>query len=273
MEARTDDRSNSKRGITLPGVITAIGNDDFHWGLLGFLQHTIGADHCAIFALNTESPINIGGVSSDGPDIAARQIALYLQNGYWRLDPSMKAAREKAKEARPQIIRMEVGGLPPSALRDLVYKRTQVGERLLLCGRASQQSLVLSILRSERHGRFELSALETLENMADILLAVTSKHVDVMARKNGLTHALSSIEVIQDTIARAPESLPRRELEVCARTLFGVSSLGIGLELGIGEDTVKTYRKRTYHRLGIATQRELLNWYIQRWSEPNELTH
>ena len=66
---------------------------------------------------------------------------------------------------------------------------------------------------------------------------------------------------------RSPERLPRREVEVCALILFGVSTMGIASRLNIGEETVKTYRKRAYQRLGKATQRELLNWYIERWGQ------
>ena len=43
--------------------------------------------------------------------------------------------------------------------------------------------------------------------------------------------------------------------------------MGIASRLNIGEETVKTYRKRAYQRLGKATQRELLNWYIERWGQ------
>ena len=67
---------------------------------------------------------------------------------------------------------------------------------------------------------------------------------------------------IENTVATSSFGLPRRELEVCARILYGISSEGIALELGISEQTVITYRKRTYERLGIATSRELLLWYL-----------
>jgi DNA-binding CsgD family transcriptional regulator len=60
--------------------------------------------------------------------------------------------------------------------------------------------------------------------------------------------------------------LPRREAEVCARILYGMSSVGIALDLSVSEETVKTYRKRAYQRLNIGSERELLTWYLARWS-------
>jgi DNA-binding NarL/FixJ family response regulator len=60
--------------------------------------------------------------------------------------------------------------------------------------------------------------------------------------------------------------LPRREAQVCSRILYGLSSAGIALHLDVSEQTVKTYRKRAYERLGIGSERELLTWYLRRWS-------
>ena len=60
--------------------------------------------------------------------------------------------------------------------------------------------------------------------------------------------------------------LTRREAEVCAGVLYGMTSMGIALELGISEESAMTYRKRSYNRLKIGSQRELLLWYLDRWS-------
>ena len=48
--------------------------------------------------------------------------------------------------------------------------------------------------------------------------------------------------------------------------LYGLSTVGIALDLEIGEESVKTYRKRAYQRLRIGTERELLTWYLALWS-------
>ena len=53
---------------------------------------------------------------------------------------------------------------------------------------------------------------------------------------------------------------------MCARILYGLSSVGIALDLTVSEETVKTYRKRAYQRLAIGSERELLTWYLAHWS-------
>jgi DNA-binding CsgD family transcriptional regulator len=71
-------------------------------------------------------------------------------------------------------------------------------------------------------------------------------------------------EIESCIVATSP--LPRREAEVCARILYGLSSVGIALDLSVSEETVKTYRKRAYQRLVIGSERELLTWYLSHWN-------
>jgi DNA-binding CsgD family transcriptional regulator len=74
------------------------------------------------------------------------------------------------------------------------------------------------------------------------------------------------LNVIEGCLALSSPRLARREAEVCARILYGMTSLGIALDLGIGEESAMTYRKRAYNRLNIGSQRELLLWYLDQWA-------
>jgi DNA-binding NarL/FixJ family response regulator len=51
--------------------------------------------------------------------------------------------------------------------------------------------------------------------------------------------------------ARAPESLSTREQEVLALIALGMSNVEIGRELFLSVDTVKTYVRRLYGKLGV----------------------
>ncbi|PVX85882.1 helix-turn-helix domain-containing protein [Paraburkholderia unamae] len=52
-------------------------------------------------------------------------------------------------------------------------------------------------------------------------------------------------------------SLTTRERTVCVGILTGYTSEGIALNLGISINSVLTYRKRVYEKLGITSQNEL----------------
>jgi len=53
-------------------------------------------------------------------------------------------------------------------------------------------------------------------------------------------------------------ALTSREADVCAAIIRGVTSEGIALELGVGLNTVLTYKKRAYARLNISSQNQLM---------------
>lgn len=96
------------------------------------------------------------------------------------------------------------------------------------------------------------------------LAAVWRVHSD---RANSLdeAQALSCLSTIEACLADC-STLSSREIDVCSRVLLGLSSIGIALDLNLGETTIKTHRKRAYHRLAIGSERELIAWYLRNWA-------
>ena len=64
---------------------------------------------------------------------------------------------------------------------------------------------------------------------------------------------------MQEMFHAAPElkRLTPRERDVCQRIVMGFNSEAIACELGVSLNTVLTYRRRAYERLGISAQNEL----------------
>jgi DNA-binding CsgD family transcriptional regulator len=247
----------------LEDVIAVLGEQDFPAHLLHYLNCMVRADQVEIMRLKDGRLENFGAKSLGGDGNAVDELNLYIAQ-YWQLDPLIRAACEKI-DARPTIGRMEVGQLAPSALRDMLYCRRGVCDRLIVHGPGIGGDVIVSASRFKRNGAFGELDIARLKMAASAVLSVAAKHVSLVSREQELPYALSSLAAIQDCMSQAGDTLTPREVEVCARILHGISSLGIALELDIGEETVKTYRKRAYARLGIGTQRELLIWYLQRW--------
>jgi DNA-binding CsgD family transcriptional regulator len=67
----------------------------------------------------------------------------------------------------------------------------------------------------------------------------------------------------------ATETLSPREVEVVQMILKGHSSLSISLTLKIALPTVKSHRKNAYAKLGISTQQQLFNTFLN-WKENNQ---
>ena len=248
----------------LHSIIDVIGDDCFANELLLFLNDLCGAEHCAIFRLESSQPVEMAAASLDNSDTAHNCASAYIKSRLWQRDPTMIAARFTFNHVHPSLIRMDVQKLEDRELREVIYLK--MGQRLLLCGRSAVGHIALSVLKSAESTVFCEDAIANLEALASPLLSILGKHSSAVWQRRLLLESLSSLKEIEDCVASAPVGFPRREAQVCSRILYGVSSLGIALELGVSEETVMTYRKRVYHRLSIGTQRELLMWYVSLWS-------
>jgi DNA-binding NarL/FixJ family response regulator len=192
-----------------------------------------------------------GGGKPWGSHEAKEYAARYLDQQHWRRDPAIVEAQERAKRERPALIRVDIAGLDPD-LRAAMFPH--VSDRIVICGQRSGTAIGLSIIRSNPHEPFPEDAVARLNEVTDLLVCVIAKHADVIVNRPDLALALASLRDIEQC-ATSQTSLPRREIEVCARILYGMSSIGIALDLGIGEESVKTYRKRIYERLHIGSER------------------
>jgi DNA-binding CsgD family transcriptional regulator len=219
-----------------------------------------------LFRFSKQSPFEVAAISRDGTDTAHRQFQLYLAGSYWRGDPTMTEALRSVGSTGHSMQRTDIRSMPNSEFRNRLYKRTHIRERILLCGGTADAAIGLSILRSETQGVASDYELSTLGALSSTLMSILGKHAHIVEGRSNLSFALTSLDEIQRTLKGSAVRLSNREIEVCSRILFGISSAGIALDLGIGEETVMTYRKRAYQRLTIATQRELLLWYIAEWS-------
>jgi DNA-binding CsgD family transcriptional regulator len=65
------------------------------------------------------------------------------------------------------------------------------------------------------------------------------------------------LEVYRRRLVALDCGLTSRELDVCARSLLGMTAEGIALDLNIKPSSVITYRKRAYERLHISSRYEL----------------
>ncbi|MGD9712913.1 MAG: LuxR C-terminal-related transcriptional regulator, partial [Thermomicrobiales bacterium] len=257
--------SNSSPEMTpsLSDLITALGTLQFERHLLPFLNQLCGAEHCAVFQFQRGELKEVYSASWDGTDTAHRQVVRYIAGQYWRRDPMISEAQHHFDDARPIIIRFDPTKFSDPALRAL-YAATNTRERMIVSRGSRDQRLSRNILSILRSGNPREQAYH-IETIADVLISLIAKHEELTARRSNAVAALESIAVMERCMACAPEILPRREIEVCARILFGLSCASIAAQLRIGEESVATYRKRAFQRLEITTRRDLLIWYLNLW--------
>lgn len=114
--------------------------------------------------------------------------------------------------------------------------------------------LRLSFYADRRSAGFSEAQRAQTAVWSELLLALIVKHDRLIEGREREGPACA----LRERLLQAAPDLSDREAEVCALIARGCTSEAIGLQLGISINTVKTYRKRAYGRLGISTQNELL---------------
>lgn len=249
--------------LGVAALIDSIGTEQFAWRLLALLHQVCGAKHFAAFQLGPDAITALAFSSLDCPQIVSAQVTRYVKEGWWRRDPVITLARQCMRESAPSLIQMKLDPGDDAELRQVIYPH--VRDAVMVCGRRGDAFLGLSILSARPNPEFAAGALLQLKQLADTLVSVMAKHASVSVQLPNAARALTDLLEIENCFL-ARSALPKRELEVCARVLRGISTVGISLDLGIGEESVRTYRKRAYQRMGIGSERELLQWYLDQWS-------
>ncbi|QRR34009.1 helix-turn-helix transcriptional regulator [Hydrogenophaga sp. YM1] len=256
------DSSRQVQYGALARLVGAIGTDSLGPALAAYLHNLCGADHFAAFHIDAAELTEVAACCVEPAHTNRHIVDRYIGQGGWRLDPAMAAAQRNMEAPRPLLIQSDLAHSDYAPLRANMYP--DISDRLLLCGSVGGSRFGLSVLREQAHGSFGSGAITMLADNAELLVALLGQHKR-LGQPVDAGAALRSLPEIECCVA-ADATLPRREAEVCARILYGLSSAGIAIDLEVSEETVKTYRKRAYQRLHIGSERELLNWYLSLWS-------
>lgn len=249
----------------LTALIASIGEANFDSCLVQMLNKVCGAEHTCLFLISADKLTGWGTASIDGAEQNYQQMSLYVNEGLWRHDPTFARARVELEAKGLATVRTDISQLADDKLREYIYERRGIRDRVVMCGRSGDAVMALTMCSSNM-GFSTSDNMRQIELMSDTLFALLAKHIDVSRKGADASLALTTLDEIELCISEQMPTMPRREAEVCSRAIYGISSLGISLELGISQETVMTYRKRAYSRLGIATQRELFLWYLKLWS-------
>jgi DNA-binding CsgD family transcriptional regulator len=248
-------------------LVSAIGSGQFETALSHYLDEVCGVEHVGIFRSVDDVPLPISAISADGTDVSEHHTRIYSHAELWREDPTMRRAMSCRAAAEPMVLYLNVVGAPSSKFRDALIHRMKIRERVFVCGRRHDGILGLTMWQSDRPTPLDPSRDKLVFAATQAAFSILSKHLDICGQGDGLARALTSLAEIEKCFGRSSLKLPRRESQVAARMLFGLSTTGIALDLNLSEETVITYRKRLYKRLCVFNLRGLLLWYLVLWSK------
>lgn len=247
------------------GAIDSVGTGSFSSETIRTLDHWVGVEHYAAFCLDLDDVTLVSADSARGTGKARAMGMRYSLPDFCGRDPTIPMARRASADGSVSVLRVDPTRLADDQLRQEIYLSQGVCDRVFICGMRDGHSYGLSMIRTAARGRFNAQDLGCIHAMADTWLSLIAKHERMVgvSRPVEIGEALlGSVADIETRLREAMPALTRRENQVCARILRGMSTPGIAVDLVLREDSVATYRKRAYRRLGIGTRFELIQRFL-----------
>lgn len=248
--ARASEREVAGALAELVGVI---GSPTFPIRFLAAMRVLVGVELCSVFRRNAAQPVHLlfaesGVAMADFPIHASLE---YARN-YWRSDHQItRLSRSTGKG--PVVVRKRAVDIADPAYRATCYDRAGVAERLSIVS-AGPPTLVANGYRMADSDPFASADIERLELHAALLMAAVERHYRVAALSGPM---FDEAAVVQSLIALRC-GLSTREAEISAAMILGETQDEIARRRHLSRDTVVTYRRRAYDKLGVANRRDLL---------------
>ncbi len=238
-------------GAQLSGLIETIGTASFEPTLVNFTRQTIGCDHVTAFAHSARSAPRVLLAVNAGAQPLARLMAKKYLSNYWQMDPANCIDLRQMRLSSTLTVRLSSDEIPHDDYHFDCYASANLVERFSILRAQNDEIVRLNFYRGSAVGKFRAADTQMFDSSAELLLALILKHNEILDQEP-VTRPQC------DTAINSRLQLPRREAEVCNYISKGLSSRAIADQLGISVNTVLTYRKRIYTRLGINSQNELL---------------
>ena len=234
----------------LEGLIGLMGQREFETSMLTHLQPLVPAASYAIYQTGRGcDPTRFMSSSLGIPDTTRECWSAYL-SGPYRSDRTLEVQDDSPDGmVLCHITASEV----PAQHRARVYEAHGMAERVSIVQRQNAAIFAINFYRHDHQRPFSDGQLSNFESLAPALLSLAQKQIELTRprqTKRSISDWLHQLQFV------AP-ALTKRELDVCARLLMGMTQEGIASDLGLSLPSVKTYRNRAFSRLGIHFKSEL----------------
>jgi DNA-binding CsgD family transcriptional regulator len=255
----TYDLENGRRGNNpinrqIGDLIGKIGSPSFETSFFRILREATACEHLTAFASSRRAPARLLFAINRGERPVARMIAGKYLERYWNHDPANLVCNRSPSRSYEIAVRVFSHDIDHDAYRHDCYSSVDLVDRFSIIKRQSEETIRLNLYRSGQRGRFSVADFAPVLECADAVFALLANHdaQRLAADRNG------EADVLARRLRQIMPQIARRELDVCVGIMQGKSSEAIALALGISVNTVLTYRKRAYARLGITSHNELM---------------
>lgn len=241
----------------LPDLIRLIGTPHFVSGLMGATGRSVAPiDVCSLFQYDAAAqPANFGTASCVSEEVTRRTAERYV-DGLGLHDPMRRSLQALERRPTPTLFHLKRDGIDHPAYREQCFVRTGTLERVSVVCPDEQAWYSINFYRTYHSGPFRPAEIAALGELAPLIASMVLKHVAMAGWSQGGLTEPPEARIVRRLRDRA-HGLSSRECEICALIVRGHTSESIALKLDLTVNTVLTYRKRAYAKLGIGSQNEL----------------
>jgi DNA-binding CsgD family transcriptional regulator len=252
--ARTNERITIQ-GDLISDVIDTIGTDRYDRTCFDAIEQAVDVDHWVLYRFRRNNSVSCIATHSRQYTAAAKDNVGQYQERCYKIDPAFLALKKTLQSTC--VTKLAIGDIRDAQYRHC-FEMTHVQERLSFFSRVGSDIYQLSAFRGGKSKRtFSQMEIDRFSALSNIILATAAKHEAFLSMTTGLPHHLD-LDSIERMLEHLPATLSDRERQVCARVVAGMSIEGTALDLNIKRTSVITYRQRSYEKLGVSRQNELV---------------
>lgn len=273
--SRPRKRSPASRGTdddwlaarTLGDLVAAIGTTAFPACLLDTMRTLAGVELCSVFLRDGGEHIELIFVHGELPGLPGfplRASHAYART-YWRSDRQLTRLTQ-AFAGVPVVVRRRACDIADPAYRAACYDRGGVIERVSVLS-PGRPCLAINGYRTAGSPPFAEREAERLELHAGLLIAALRQHLRAI-----LTTGCAIDEAaLAGKLVTLDCGLSAREAEVVAALILGETQDRIAAAKQLSPNTIITYRRRAYSKLGVRNRRDLMALHQRLLAAPDHV--
>lgn len=264
MPGGSRDGSGQRPGLTTKAAMDGfeqavlhVGRPVFPDALMAHLRRVAAVDHCMVFAFANDRDAQCLLTAGDiaiGDDLGAAYAGHFHAN-----DPNKEVIFQRPCDSNAVLMPFVERRMYRRDYRKLFFDDSGIVDKFATALWHDGICIYANFYRLQAGGRYTERQVNALNRASPKVVAAITRHCQLALESRSRDRS-DGLGLLAQAFARPPlDALTARERDVCMNILQGLSSEAIAGKLGISLNSVLTYRRRAYQRLGITSQNELFS--------------
>jgi DNA-binding CsgD family transcriptional regulator len=243
-------------------AILSIARPEFGRRFFEFMHQEFGATQAIVFSRdNAADKVTTLLAENEISTKEPNELASRYTTRYWPRDPNINFL--SSSQDRKILVKMlDHASLHGTEYWYNLFERPALIDKMSVIISGPKLPLYVNLYRSRIRGKFDSCDRDRLLKAQDTVAAILEKHFELIDGQECSEQMLTKAFLSPSLAATAKLSL--REAQICARIVLGATVEDIAEELNLSLNSVTTYRKRAFSKIGISTHKQLFAHVLAR---------